>query len=192
MWQLGIGWDDTLPPEFLKEWSKWQEELDGIAQFRIPRFYPHIPDNPSVIDLHVFGDASEQAFCAVAYFRFCYASGAVRCAFVTAKTRVAPKKPLSIERLELQAAVLSARLAAVVIKEHDYIIDSTYYWTDSSTVFQWIRGVSKRHPAFIANRIGEILDSTEPIQWNHCPGQLNPADDGSRGLPVSSITSGSR
>ncbi|KAL9977438.1 hypothetical protein ACROYT_G014841 [Oculina patagonica] len=192
VWQLGIGWDDALPPEFLKEWSKWQEELDGIAQFRIPRFYRHIPDNPSVIDLHVFGDASEQAFCAVAYFRFCYASGAVRCAFVTAKTRVAPKKPLSIPRLELQAAVLSARLAAVVIKEHDYIIDSTYYWTDSSTVFQWIRGVSKRHPAFIANRIGEILDSTEPNQWNHCPGQLNPADDGSRGLPVSSIASGSR
>ena len=192
VWQLGIGWDDALPPEFLKEWSKWQEELDEISQFRIPRFYRHIPDNPSVIDLHVFGDASEQAFCAVAYFRFCYASGAVRCAFVTAKTRVAPKKPLSIPRLELQAAVLSARLATVVIKEHDYIIDSTYYWTDSSSVFQWIRGVSKRHPAFIANRIGEILDSTEPNHWNHCPGQLNPADDGSRGLPVSSITSGSR
>ncbi len=192
VWQLGIGWDDALPPEFLKEWSKWQEELDGIAQFRIPCFYRHIPDNLSVIDLHVFGDASEQAFCAVAYFRFCYASGATRCAFVTAKTRVAPKKLLSIPKLELQAAVLSTRLAAVVIKEHDYIIDSTYYWTDSSTVFQWIRGVSKRHPALIANKIGEILDSTEPNQWNHCPGQLNPADDGSRGLPVSSITSGSR
>ena len=192
VWQLGIGWDDALPPEFLKEWSKWQEQLGGISQIQFPRFYRHIPDNPSVIDLHVFGDASEQAFCAVAYFRFCYASGAVRCAFVTAKTRVAPKKPLSIPRLELQAAVLSARLATVVIKEHDYIIDSTYYWTDSSTVFQWIRGVSKRHPAFIANRIGEILDSTEPNHWNHCPGQLNPADDGSRGLPVSSITSGSR
>lgn len=59
-------------------------------------------------------------------------------------------------------------------------------------MFQWIRGVSKRHPAFIANRIGEILDSTDPCQWNHCPGLLNPADDGSRGLPVNSITSGSR
>ena len=77
VWQLGVGWDDTLPPEFLKEWSKWQEELDVIAQFHIPRFYHHIPHNPSVIDLHVFGDASEQAFCTVAFFRFCYASGAV-------------------------------------------------------------------------------------------------------------------
>ena len=192
MWQCGISWDDVLPSELLEEWSKWQQELDGISQFRISRFYRHVPDSPSAIEPHVFGDASEQTFCSVAYLRFCFASGAVKCAFVMAKTRVAPMKPLSIPKLELQAAVLSARLSLVVIKEHDYIIDSTYFWTDSSTVFQWIRGVSKRHPAFIANRIGEILDSTDPCQWNHCPGPLNPADDGSRGLPVTPITSGSR
>ena len=36
-----------------------------------------------------------------------------------------------------------------------------------------------------------MLDSTEPYQWNHCPGLLNPAGDGSRGLLVSSIPSGS-
>ena len=192
VWQFGIGWDDAPPPEFLIEWSKWQEELEGLSEFFVPRFYRHVVDNPSVIELHVFGDASEVAFCSVAYFRFSYASGAVRCAFVTAKTRVAPKKPLSIPKLELQAAVLSARLSAVVIKEHDYNIDSKYLWTDSSTVFQWIRGESKRHPAFIANRIGEILDMTEPSQWNHCPGPLNPADDGSRGLPVRSIGSEKR
>ena len=115
----------------------------------------------------------------------------MKCAFVTAKTRLAPKKPLSIPKLKLQAAVLSVRLSLVVIKEHHYVIDSTYFLTDSSTVFQWIRGVSKRHPAFISNRIGEILDSTDPCQWNHCLGLLNPADGGSRGLPVTSITSGS-
>ena len=83
----------------------------------------------------------------------------------------------SIPRLKLEAAVLRTSLVAVVIKEHDYIIDSTYYWTDSSTVFQWIRGVSKRHLAFIANRIGEIVKGTEPTHWNHYPGQLNPAHE---------------
>ncbi|XP_068728886.1 uncharacterized protein [Montipora capricornis] len=87
VWHCGIGWDDLLPSELLKEWSKWQEELDGILQFRISRFYRHVPDSPSAIELHIFGDASEQAFCSVAYLRFCYASGAVKCAFVMAKTR---------------------------------------------------------------------------------------------------------
>ena len=36
VWQLGIAWDDAPSPEFLREWSKWQEDLDVIAQFRIP------------------------------------------------------------------------------------------------------------------------------------------------------------
>ena len=125
VWQCGVGWDDVQPSELLEEWSKWREELDGISQFHIPRFYRHVPDYPSAIELHVLGVASEKAFCSVGYFRFCYASGAVKCAFVTAKTRVAPKKPLSIPKLELQAAVLSVRLSLVVVKEHDYIIDST-------------------------------------------------------------------
>ena len=49
----------------------------------------------------------------------------------------------------------------------------------------------KQHPTFIANGIDEILDSTDPCQWNHSPGVLNPADDGSRGPPVTSMTSGS-
>lgn len=92
VWQFGIGWDDVLPPELLKEWSKWQEELDGISQFLIVRFYRHFPDSPSAIELHVFWDASEQAFSSVADFRLCHASGAVRCAFVTAKTQAAPNK----------------------------------------------------------------------------------------------------
>jgi len=89
--QFGIGWGDSPPPDFLGEWSKWQEELDCLSEFFISRFYRHVVHNPSVIQLHVFGDASEQAFCLVAYFRFSYTSGVVRCAFLTAKTRVAPK-----------------------------------------------------------------------------------------------------
>ena len=52
VWHCGIGWDDLLPSELLEEWSKWQEELDGISQFRIPRFYRHVPDSPSAIELH--------------------------------------------------------------------------------------------------------------------------------------------
>ena len=65
----------VLPSELLEKWSKWQEELYGNSQFRIPRFYRHVPDSPSAIELHVFRAASVKAFCSVAYLRFCYASG---------------------------------------------------------------------------------------------------------------------
>ena len=70
----------------------------------------------------------------------------------------------------------------MIQKEHDYEISSTHYWSDSSAVIGQIRGESKRHPAFTANRLSEILDASEPQQWRHCPGKLNPADDGSRGF----------
>lgn len=73
-----------------------------------------------------------------------------------------PKKPLSIPRLELQAAGLSARLAAVVIK--DCITDSTYYWTGSSTVFQWIHGVSKRHLPLLLIELGRSWSAWNPTK----------------------------
>ena len=109
----------------------------------------------------MFRDASEKAFCAVAYFRFEYPSGERQCAFVAAKTRVAPLKPLSIPRLELQAAVLIVRLACMIQKEHHYEEPSTYYWSDSSAVIGQIHGESKRRPNFTANRLSEIVDTLE-------------------------------
>ena len=96
-------------------------------------------------------------------------------------------KPRSIPRLELQAAVLSVRLVCMIQKEHDYEVSSTYYWSESSAGIGQIHGESKRHPTFTANRLSELLDTSEPQQWRHCPGKLNPADDGSRGLKADAI-----
>ena len=110
------------------------DQLDGLAEFSVPRFYRHVTDKPMNIQLHVFGDASERAFCSVGYLRFFYSSGAKRCVFVTSKTRVAPQKHLSIPRRELQAAVSSVRLSTMVVKEHEYVNE-----IDSSTVLQWIQ-----------------------------------------------------
>ncbi|XP_022806184.1 uncharacterized protein LOC111343295 [Stylophora pistillata] len=190
LWKLRQGWDEKIPEETQQEWSVWQKELQSLAEFSVPRFYRLVMLSPTSIQLHLFGDASETAFCAVAYSRFEYPGGERQCTFVAKKTRVAPVKPLSIPRLELQAAVLSVRLAlaCMIQKEHDYEVSSTYYWCDSSAVIGQIRGESKRHPAFTANRLSEILDTSEPQQWRHCPGKLNPADDGSRGLKADSIT----
>ena len=75
----------------------------------------------------------------------------------------------------------------MIQKEHDYEVSSTYYWSDSSAVIGQIHGESKRYPTFTANRLSEILDTSGPQQWRHCPGKRNPADDGSRGLKADAI-----
>ena len=103
-----------------------------------------------------------------------------------------PVGSLSIRKLELQAAVLSVRLGSMIKKEHDFDIFPVYFWSDSIAVLGQLRGSSKRNPAFIANRLSEILDTSELNQWRHCPGKRNPADDGSRGLRTDAVTSESR
>ncbi|XP_028408638.1 uncharacterized protein LOC114531183 [Dendronephthya gigantea] len=192
VWQLGLTWDDQLPEDVLAKWRLWEAELLMLEQFSVPRFYQQVDVHPEYIEVHLFGDASELAFCSVGYLRFKYQDGTMKCVFVTAKTRVAPTKKLSIPRLELQAAVLCMRVASVIIKEHDYTFSAMHFWSDSTTVLHWICGTSTRHPSFIANRITEILDATEVNQWHYCPTKLNLADDGTHGLPVSSLTTSSR
>lgn len=80
----------------------------------------------------------------------------------------------------------------MIKKEHDYDVSSTYYWSESSATIGQIRGESKRNPAFTANRLSEILDTSEPRQWRHYSSKLSPADDGSRGLKADAITANCR
>lgn len=122
--QLGLSWDDNLPENLWVEWRLWEAELLMLAELSIPRFYRQIDDHPKDIQVHIFEDASELAFCSVGYLRFRYEDESVNCVFVIAKTRIAPAKKLSIPRLELQAAVLCTRLANVIVKEHDYQFSS--------------------------------------------------------------------
>ena len=46
---------------------------------------------------------------------------------------------LSIPRLELQAAVMAVRLKEQIVTEHEMKINNCSFWSDSTTVLQWIR-----------------------------------------------------
>ena len=104
----------------------WQAELHHLETIGIPRCYKaKMVREPEEYQLHVFCDASQTAFGAVAYARMTTSScngeeGTVASSFVMAKTRLAPLKQLSIVRLELQAAVLACRLAACVKQSMTY------------------------------------------------------------------------
>ena len=104
--------------------------------------------------------------------------------FVTGKCRVAPMRHLSIPRLELQAAVLAVRLKEEIVKEHESKIHSCNFWTDSTTVLQWIHSSHRKQQVFVANRVAEILDKTKVSQWNHVSGINNPADIETRAINV--------
>ena len=98
------------------------------------------------------------------------------------RTPLAPLKQMTIVRLELQAAVLGARLADRIRRELSYQIDEICFWTDSAVVIQFLQNESRRFHTFVANRIAEIHDLTDTREWRHIPSQLNPADVCSPGM----------
>ena len=53
---------------------------------------------------------------------------------------------------------------------------------DSVNVGFWIRGQSREYKPFVAHRVGEIHEQSNPEQWCYVPGHENPADLGTRGI----------
>ncbi|XP_064551490.1 uncharacterized protein LOC135437482 isoform X1 [Drosophila montana] len=153
--------------------------MNNVEGFRSSRHY-FGPIPVRAIQLHVFVDASQSAFAAVAYLRVTYDNNDVRVCFVCAKTKCAPMKTMSIPRLELQAAVLGTRLMDTVKKEHSIAISDAILWTDSKTVLRWIGSTHRRYKQFVGNRVGEILESTKVSQWRWVPTAENAADDATR------------
>ena len=127
-----------------------------------------------------------------AYLRFVYASGAIRCSFLVGKSKSSPVRPISIPRLELQAATLSVKMYRVLMDELTYEISGATFWSDSQTTLQYIKNETKRFQTYVANRVTEIREFTSPDQWRHCPGKSNPADDASRGLNPQKLSSQQR
>ncbi|KAL0902089.1 hypothetical protein ABMA27_000042 [Loxostege sticticalis] len=97
-----------------------------------------------------------------------------------AKARVAPIKAQTIPRLELQACLIGARLATTIIREHRWQPHRVVYWTDSRTVLHWINNDRVRYPPYVAHRLNEISELTEPEQWKWVPTRDNVADDATR------------
>ena len=74
-------------------------------------------DAIEVPTLCIFSDASNEAFGTCAYIRWGTGSNKYDTRFIATKSRVAPLKPLTIPRLELQAAVLATRLYQSMAEE---------------------------------------------------------------------------
>ncbi len=195
LWSNKRGWNDPLLPSgILEAWNAWESELQYLEKLCLPRCYVSFElDHPACIkEVHIFCDASERAYGCVGYLRTEDPSGKVEVAFMTARSRVAPKKQLSIPRLELCAALTGAQLAQVLRRELTVSIAHVILWTDSTTVLNWIQSDSCRFKVFVGMRVAEIQELTDNQDWHYVDSSNNPADDITRGKTLSELTGENR
>ena len=178
----GLPWDEPLPECFITKWNKWASRLRNIETLRIPRCLKNRSDVPLSRTLHCFCDASTDGYGTVVHLRTEYPSGSVDVTFVVGKSRVAPVKFVSIHRLELQAALLGSRICASISKPLGLGMECVTFWSDSQTVLRWLNSNTMKFHVFVANRVGDILDTAPAAQWRYVATSDNPADDSSRGL----------
>lgn len=190
IWKQGIGWDDPIEPQALREqWTAWVSELPDLIHLKFPRTYapPCADKSTTSRELHIFCDASERAYGSVAYLRTMDDQGHVHSSFVLARSRVAPKKRLSMPRLELNAALTGAQLAKLIQTELTITFQQVFLWSDSTTVLQWLKSESCRYKVYVGTRVAEIQTLTDVASWRYVDSARNPADDITRGLMLSEL-----
>ena len=104
----------------------------------------------------MFGDSSQDIFSAVASLRARVTTPTgeekTELAFVLGKARVAPMKVTTVPKLELQAALLAARLKREITQSLTVTVNQVFIWTDSATVLQWINS-NEKQPIFLLQTV---------------------------------------
>ena len=180
-----MDWDTPVPEYLRPQWEKWRQEIKELEKLEIKRCVKPNDFGPvKAVEMHYYGQCS--------YLRLINEHGQVHCSFVVGKTRVTPLKYKTIPRLEIAAATTSARMSEFVRIELEYPEIKEFFWTDSRVVLRYISNEAKRFHVYVASRVQQIRDLTDPNSWFYVETKSNPADEASRGLPAKQLVEGSR
>ena len=97
---------------------------------------------------------------------------------MSAKTKVAPLKMLSIPHLELLGCILLSKVLkdVLVVLKGRVSVDSVCCWWDSKVALCWMKGKEKRWKPWVENRVVSIMNFIDKDSWYDITGVNNPAD----------------
>ena len=181
--ELNLGWDDPIPEEKKADWVKLIQLLKDTEEVRFPRcIKPANAVGPP--ELIIFNDGSKEAMCTVAYVRWLLNSGEYECRLWTAKTRVTPLKSTSIPRVEMQSAVMSARLSKAINEHSEMEFSNKYYILDSTCTLALLNNDSLALKDYMSYKVAECHQTVDSKQWFHTKSKNNIADLATRNTAV--------
>jgi hypothetical protein len=181
-----------------RETAKWHaaiEEFRPLVNLKVPRYIACEGEYKRMYMLAT--DASKDAIGAAAHVVSLSLSGRPLVSFLMAKTKLLPsqqrktikegakpnvlvhnkldKHPVAINRLELQAAVLGAKMMDLMRSQ--FTPESEIYgWTDSINVARWLKRGPITGTVLLDKKIQMVYDYLPGAIWQYIPGTENPAD----------------
>lgn len=184
LWTTDVQWKDEITMEHATAFRKWMAALKEAESLRFPRCHDALLTHENtIVELHIFVDASQDALAAVGYFRI-KVGAMVSVSFIAGKCRCVPRISPTIPRLELQSALLGTKLMTMIRDAHNFAPSRTVMWSDSKTTLCWIKDTIKTPDKYINGRVYNILLETNREQWRWVPGPDNPADIATRAVAV--------
>ena len=120
----------------LKSWQRWLSYLPDLEKVTFPHHVPFTTDT----ELHVFGDAAANMGHGVAaYARTPVGNnGKFETHVLFAKSRISPKRDITVPRLELVMSLLCAQMAEMLHKELGIAKGKIFCYSDSETALWWL------------------------------------------------------
>ena len=111
-----LGWDNPLPEDLRKKWIDFLRSLFELDSLRVPRsLWPEgeVKGLPSLV---IFSDGSISAYGVAAYIRWELAEGGYWSRLIIAKSKISPKRIVSVPRMELCGALVGNRIKNFLMK----------------------------------------------------------------------------
>ena len=180
LWETNYDWDTSFHKDktLVKEWDGIVEDLKMALTVRFPRTIETFIN----IELHLFSDASFEAYGCMAYFVIpqCirFPQGLTQLRFCKGKVCSAKKRPATdtIPRLELMGLMMSAHAAANLMDAYsDVNFTRKVLWSDSKTALAQCSALSNK-TNFVHNRVVKIRSLCKNFELRYVSTFLNPAD----------------